>query len=59
MEVERWWWLSTERMTVTVGVDDEGVVRTAPPIVRKFIGQHVSRLTAWMRKQPGFRSERG
>lgn len=52
-----WWWLSTKRMTVAVEVRDGRIV-TAPPIVRRFIGQPSKNLGAWMRKQPGFRVER-
>jgi hypothetical protein len=36
------WWLSTERMTVCVDLDANGIIVAAPPIVRKFIGQPAS-----------------
>lgn len=52
------WWLSTERMTICVDVDANGIVAAAPPIARKFIGQPAKNLGAWLRKQPGFRVER-
>lgn len=52
-----WFWLSTERATGAVFVSD-GLVREAPPIWRKFIGQRPENLGRWLRKQPGFRVER-
>ena len=49
-------YLSTERMTVLVE-SEAGVITNAPPIVRKFVGQRLSALERWMRKQPGFKRE--
>lgn len=51
---DRWVWLSTERMTVVVRVDDDGIIKVTPPIVRKFLGQPVDNLIGWMKQQPGF-----
>lgn len=51
-----WCWLSTEKMTVLVRVDNDVIVE-APPVVRKFVGQRFSNLTNWMNKQPGFRGK--
>jgi len=48
------WWLSTERMTVLVDVDDSDMVVRGPPIVRKFVGQPLTNLVRWLQKQPGF-----
>lgn len=49
------WWLSSERMTVLVALDERRVIVDAAPIVRRFIGQPASRLGDWMRRQGGFR----
>lgn len=51
--VSRWFWLSSAKMTVGVETNDGLRIITAPPIVRKFIGQPVKRLADWMRRQPG------
>ena len=51
-------WLSSYRMTVVVSVDDEDVIQTASPIVRRFIGQQLANLVNWMGKQGGLRVER-
>jgi hypothetical protein len=45
-------------MTVCVDVDANGIIVAAPPIVRKFIGQPATNLDRWLRKQPGFRSQK-
>jgi hypothetical protein len=50
----RWWWLSTERMSVSVAIDEDDVIVDAPPIVRKFIGQPITNLMRWLAKQPGY-----
>ena len=51
-----WWYVSTERMTCLVGLDD-GIIVEAPPILRKFIGQPPKNLGNWLRQQgtPVFR----
>jgi hypothetical protein len=51
----RFFWISTDKMTVGVEVDPLGVVHSAPPIVAKFIGQPAHNLFVWMRRQPGFK----
>lgn len=53
-----WWWLSSLRMTVGVGIDARDIVRDGAPIVRRFIGQPSRNLGAWMRRQGGFRAVR-
>jgi hypothetical protein len=40
-------------MTVLVGFDGL-IITVTPPIVRKFQGQTLENLIAWMRRQPGF-----
>lgn len=45
---------SSLRMTVWLSIGD-GVIQDSAPIVRKFIGQPVVNLEAWMQKQGGFR----
>ena len=53
-----WFWISTVRMTVAVCTD--GVtVTVAPPIVRKFVGQRLTNLIHWMKRQPGDGQSRG
>jgi hypothetical protein len=51
--IERWWWLTSKRMTITVRTLDNMIVQT-PPIVRKFRGAPISNLTRWMHTQGGF-----
>jgi hypothetical protein len=51
------YWLSTKRMTISVSVDDKGVVTYAPPIAKMFIGQPLNNLRRWMRKQGGYKEE--
>jgi hypothetical protein len=53
-----WYWLSTDRMTVGVAVDEHNVIVKAAPIVRRFIGQPSTNLGSWLRKQGGFRAVR-
>lgn len=52
-----WLWLSTERMTVGVAVDDNGIIVQAPPIVAKFKGQTVAALLKWIGRQPGLHAK--
>jgi hypothetical protein len=44
------WWLSSLRMTVGVITDDDIIIESAP-IVKVFIGQPISNLESWMKKQ--------
>ena len=47
-----WNYLSSPRMTVAVEVEVESrLVKTAPPIARKFVGQPVSNLVRWLERQ--------
>ena len=48
------YYLSSEKMTVCVTVEDGVIVKT-PPIVRKFKGQPIDNLINWMRKQKNFK----
>lgn len=52
-----WWWFSSSRMTFDVLVHG-GVIIDAAPIARKFVGQPVTNLERWMRRQGGLRIER-
>ena len=45
------WWLSNNQMTVKVKTDPHRIIIDAAPIVRKFKGQHLERLTNWMQRQ--------
>lgn len=47
------WWMSSSKMTFTVTVKDGIIIETAA-IGQKFIGQPLSNLEAWMRKQGNF-----
>lgn len=49
------WWLSSKRMTIGVVTDQQGVIVETAPIARKFVGQRLSNLVRWMKKQGGFR----
>lgn len=52
------WWLSTERMTGHVRVRNGRVCADqCTPIWRKFVGQPLTNLVRWLRKQPGFRGQ--
>lgn len=51
------WWLSTNRMTFWVRVENGFVVDTAP-IAKKFRGQPFSNLEGWLRRQGGYRKEK-
>lgn len=42
------WQLSNKRMTVKVSTDAAGKIRTAAPIVRRFVGQALDNLKRWM-----------
>lgn len=56
MSEKRWYWMSSEKMTVGVGVVD-GIIRRAAPIVYKFRGQPLENLERWMRGHGGFEME--
>ena len=53
----RRYWVSCERFTVAVTCDGDGIITEAAPIVRKFIGQHLARLTRWAAGLGGLRVE--
>lgn len=52
-----WHWLSNESMTVYVRVHRGRIVQ-APPIVKRFMYQHLRALLFWMNKQPGLVHQR-
>ena len=52
-----WWWLSSRKMTVAVETDNGDVIRTTPPIVRKFQGQPLRNLTRWMQTHGSYRQQ--
>jgi len=42
-------------MTVCVGVyEHSGIICVGPPIVSKFIGQHIDNLRMWMKRKPQY-----
>lgn len=53
----RFYWLTTEQMTVLVVCNPMGVVIETPPIIHRFIGQPFDNLLFWLQKQPGFQFE--
>jgi hypothetical protein len=55
---DRWYWLSTHRMTILARVDEQGRIAQAPPIARTFVGQPFDNLRAWLARQGGYREER-
>ena len=48
-------WLSCDKFTVSVEVDEHGIITEAAPIVRKFIGQDIKTLGKWMSRFEGFK----
>ena len=48
------YWMSTNKMTVSVDADDRDMIIAAAPIVHKFIGQPISNLRNWLSRQGGF-----
>jgi len=50
------WWVSCDRFTVWVQVDERAVITDAAPIVRRFIGQPLQNLKRWANKFGGVRS---
>lgn len=53
---DKFYWVSTNRMTGLVTVREGRVVLT-PPILRKFLGQPFANLINWMITQEGFKME--
>lgn len=51
------YWISCERFTVRVVCDGDGVIVEAAPVVRRFLGQHLARLTRWAAGLGGLRVE--
>lgn len=50
------WLLSCRTLTVRVEINN-GIVCSASPIVRRFVGQPLSNLKRWMRGLGGYREE--
>ena len=48
------WWFSCNKFTVFVETDDDSVIAKTAPVVRKFVGQPLSKLEAWFRGFGGF-----
>ena len=49
------YWLSSNKMTVIVDIDDDGIIVYGSPIVRKFRGQPLVNLVNWLDRQGGLR----
>lgn len=50
-------WLSSNKMTISVDTNRKGIIIFCAPIVRKFKGQHIKKLVKWMRKHGGFKAK--
>jgi hypothetical protein len=46
-------YVTAPTLTVAVAVDEQDRIVTGPPIVRRFRGQELARLTYWLRLQGG------
>ena len=44
-----WWYVSSDHMTCAVELDDNNVIVTTPPILRRFVGQPATSLGDWLR----------
>ena len=53
-----WWYVSSDQMTCAVELDDNNVIVTTPPILRRFVGQPATSLGDWLRPQGDARFER-
>lgn len=53
-----YYWMSYNKFTVQVDLDENGLIVWTAPITKRFVGQHVSRLKEWMIKLGGYRAER-
>jgi hypothetical protein len=51
------YWMSSKKMTIYVDIDRDGIILEGSPIVKRFFGQKMDRLTSWMRAQGGFQME--
>lgn len=51
-------WLSSRKMTVFANADENGIIVSASPVVRRFVGQSVDNLRQWMMRQGGFMEHR-
>lgn len=49
-------YLSSVDFTISVSVDEHGIVTEAPPIARKFIGKPLTKLIVWMGKKHQLRA---
>lgn len=48
-----WYYVSSRSITCAVYVVD-GYIKWTPPVLKKFTGQEIGRLAAWMSRQGGF-----
>lgn len=55
--MKKTWWVSCHKMTILAVSEDARIVDTAP-IAKKFVGQPLRNLKAWMEKFGGFKVER-
>lgn len=51
---ERHYWLSCMKLTIYAQTDGNGTITATAPIGRKFVGQPLGNLEAWMRRLGGF-----
>ena len=53
----RFWWFSSNKMTIYVVTDTDNRVTDTAAIAKSFIGQPVKALADWMRRHGGFEYE--
>ena len=53
----RFWWFSSNKMTIYVVTDTDNRVTDTAAIAKSFIGQPVKALADWMRRHGGFEHE--
>ncbi len=52
--MNREYWLTCSMCTVSVTCDDRDVIVKAAPLARKFLGQPLANLQAWLQKYGGY-----
>lgn len=45
------YWVSCNKFTCGVEIDDEGIIIKCAPIVKRFKGQGIENLSKWMKKK--------
>lgn len=45
------YYLSTPKMTISVAVDENDIIKGGAPIIKRFTGQPLDNLLDWLKKQ--------